>query len=87
MLKSSAIYVLTQQMQLCTLLMRAQGHSALRAKLLIFQVLCVQAAYENADSAAMALQAVAPVGLKHFQTSKLVLKEQNLLVQTQEQSS
>lgn len=41
------------------------------------------AAYEDADSAAMALQAVAPVGLKHLQSDKLVLKQKSLLVQTQ----
>lgn len=33
------------------------------------------AAYENADSAAMALQAVAPIGLKHLQSDKLVVKQ------------
>ena len=43
----------------------------------------LQAAYEDADSAAMALQAVAPVGLKHLQSDKLVLKQKSLLVQTQ----
>ena len=44
---------------------------------------CLQAAYEDADSAAMALQAVAPVGLMHLQSDKLVLKQKSLLVQTQ----
>lgn len=42
----------------------------------------VQAAYENTDSAAMALQAVAPIGVKHLRTEKLVMKEKAVLLQT-----
>ena len=45
-------------------------------------ILAVQAAYENADSAAMALQAVAPIGLKHLRSDKLVLREKAMLLQT-----
>ncbi|KAL3153289.1 hypothetical protein ABBQ38_011634 [Trebouxia sp. C0009 RCD-2024] len=40
------------------------------------------AAYENADSAAMALQAVAPIGVKHLRAEKLVMKEKAVLLQT-----
>jgi len=47
----------------------------------------LQAAYENADSAAMALQAVAPVGLKHLQSEKLVLKQKSMLLQMQVEES
>ena len=43
----------------------------------------LQAAYEDADSTALALQAVAPIGLKHLQLQKLVIKEKSLLLQTQ----
>lgn len=45
-------------------------------------LLPVQAAYENADSAAIALQAVAPIGLRHLRTEKLVMKEKAVLLQT-----
>lgn len=51
------------------------------------QLLVLQAAYENADSAAMALQAVAPIGLKHLQSDKLVVKQGNLQMQAQLASS
>lgn len=44
--------------------------------------LAVQAAYEDADSAATSLQAVAPIGLKHLQSDKLVMKEKAVLLQT-----
>ena len=42
----------------------------------------VQAAYEDADSAATSLQAVAPVGLKHLQSDKLVMKEKAVPLHT-----
>lgn len=42
----------------------------------------VQAAYEDADSAATSLQAVAPIGFKHFKSDKLVMKEKAVLLQT-----
>ena len=42
----------------------------------------MQAAYEDADSAATSLQAVAPIGLKHLQSDKLVMKEKAVLLQT-----
>lgn len=47
--------------------------------------MCVnaQAAYEDADSAAMALQAVAPIGLKHLASHKLVVQETAVLLQEQ----
>lgn len=41
------------------------------------------AAYEDADSTAIALQAVAPIGLKHLRLDKLVIKEKALLLQTE----
>ena len=41
----------------------------------VSKLFVLQAAYENADSAAMALQAVAPIGLKHLQSDKLVVKQ------------
>ena len=43
----------------------------------------LQAAYEDADSAAMALQAVAPIGLKRLESHKLVLEETAVLLQEQ----
>lgn len=43
----------------------------------------VQAAYEDADSTAMALQAVAPIGLKRLESHKLVLQQTALLLQEQ----
>ena len=43
----------------------------------------LQAAYEDADSTTIALQAVAPIGLKHLRLDKLVIKEKALLLQTE----
>ncbi len=37
-------------------------------------ILCMQPAYQDADSTALALQAVAPIGVTHFSTDILQRK-------------